>query len=151
MITLRSLDAMAALDVCDVAIAKLAVSERLAGRSRVDPEAPPLYGNVRPDVIDELLLRDNLTWAVGIDQNIQRPTAGGKHSTVAQEPPLANRKFERAELQLPMNYGTRNVSAKRWIFLVRMPANAAIVRAAVEWHRGRQLGWFLVGQSIARE
>jgi hypothetical protein len=35
-LTLPSLDAMAALDVCDVAIAKLAVTERLAGRSHVD-------------------------------------------------------------------------------------------------------------------
>ena len=35
-LTLRSLDAMAALDVCDVATAKLAVTKRLAGRGHVD-------------------------------------------------------------------------------------------------------------------
>jgi hypothetical protein len=64
-------------------------------------------------VINELLLRDDLTRAVGkIDQNIQRPTAEGKHLTVAPEHPLANRKFERAKPQLPMNYGARHVSAK---------------------------------------
>jgi hypothetical protein len=64
-------------------------------------------------VIDEFLLRDDLTRAVGkIDQNIQRPTAEGKHLTVAPEHPLANRKFERAKPQLPMNYGVRHVSAK---------------------------------------
>jgi len=37
-----------------------------------------------------------------MDQNIQRPTAEGKHLTVAPEHPFANRKFERAEPQLPM-------------------------------------------------
>ena len=101
------------LDVCDVSVAKLAVTKRLADCGHVDPEAPLLYGYVRPDVIDELLLRDDLTRAVGkIDQNIQRPTAEGKHLTVAPEHPLANRKFERAEPQLPVNRGVRHVSAK---------------------------------------
>src|SRR5882672_578884 len=104
------------LDVCDVAVAKLAVTKRLADRGDVDPEAPLLHGYVRPDVIDELLLRDHLTRAVGkMEQNIQRPTAEGKHLTVALEHPLANRKFERAELQLPMNRGARHVSANRRI------------------------------------
>jgi len=65
--------------------------------AHVDPEAPLLDGYVRPDVIDEFLLRDDLTWAVGkIGQNIQRPIPEGKHLTVAPEHPLANRKFERA-------------------------------------------------------
>src|SRR6202051_4759746 len=53
------------LDVCDVAVAKLAVTKCLADRGHVDPEAPLLDGYVRPDVIDELLLRDHLTRAVG--------------------------------------------------------------------------------------
>src|SRR3954447_2140787 len=44
------------LDVCDVSVAKLAVSKRLADRGNVDSKAPLLYGYVRPDVIDELLL-----------------------------------------------------------------------------------------------
>jgi hypothetical protein len=43
----------------------------LADRGHVDPEAPLLYGYIRPDMIDELLLRDDLTRPVGkIDQNI---------------------------------------------------------------------------------
>src|SRR6202035_4161225 len=84
------------LDVCDVTVAKLAVTKRLADCGHVDSEAPLLNGYVRPDVIDELLLRDDLTWAVGkIDQHIQRPIPEGKHLTVALEHPLANRKFER--------------------------------------------------------
>jgi len=92
------------LDVCDVAVAKLAVTKRLADCGHVDPQASLLNGYVRPNVIDELLLRDDLTRAVGkIDQNIQRPTAEGKHLTVAPEYPLANRKLERAELQISMN------------------------------------------------
>src|SRR5258706_15948263 len=101
------------LDVCDVSVAKLAISKRLADRGNVDSEAPLLYGYVRPDVIDELLLCDHLTRTLGkIDQNIQRPTPEGKHLTVAPEHPLANRKFERTELQLPMNHGARPVSAE---------------------------------------
>ena len=91
----------------------MAVSKRLANCGNVDPEAPLLYGYVRPDVIDEFLLRDDLTRVVGkIDQNIQRPAAEGKHFIVAPEHPLANRKFERAEPQLPVNYGVIHMSAK---------------------------------------
>ena len=102
------------LDVCDESIAKLAVTKRLADCGHVDPEAPFLNGYVRPDVIHQLLLRDHLTWAVGkIGQNIQRPIPEGKHSTVAPEYPLANRKLKRAEPQLPLNYGAiQCVSAK---------------------------------------
>jgi hypothetical protein len=85
-------------------------------------------------MIDELLLCDHLTWAVGkIGQNIQRPIPEGKHLTVAPKHPLANRKFKRAESQLPVNYGAMHVSAKRWIspapYAYRRSANAAIVRA----------------------
>jgi hypothetical protein len=98
------------LDVCDVSIAKLAVTKRLADGGHVDPEAPFLNGYVRPDVIHQLLLRDDLTWAVGkIGQNIQRPIPKGKQSTVAPEHPLANRKFKRAESQLPVNDGAIHV------------------------------------------
>src|ERR1700750_1098065 len=58
------------LDVCDVSVAELAVTERLADFGHVDPGAPLLHGYVRPDVIDQLLLRDDLTWAAGkIGQN----------------------------------------------------------------------------------
>jgi len=79
------------LDVCDVAVAKLAVTKRLADYGHVDPEVPLLNGYVRPDVIHQLLLRDDLTWAVGkIDQNVQRPIAEGKRLTVAPEHPFAN-------------------------------------------------------------
>src|SRR6266852_3357161 len=98
------------LDVCDISIAKLAVTKRLADGGHVDPEAPLLNGYVRPDVLHQLLLFDDLTWAVGkIGQNIQRPIPEGKHSTVAPEHPLANRKFKRAEPQLPVNDGAMHV------------------------------------------
>jgi hypothetical protein len=101
------------LDVCDVSIAKLAVTKHLADSGHVDSKAPFLNGYVRPDVIHQLLLRNNFTWAVGkIGQNIQRPIPERKHSTIAPQRPLANRKFERAEPQLPMNYGAGHVSAK---------------------------------------
>src|SRR5882757_3844190 len=98
------------LDVCDISVAELAVTKRLADCGHVDPEAPLVNGYVRPDVIDELLLCDDLTWAVGkIGQNIQRPIPEGKHSTVAPEHPFANRKFKRTELQLPVNDGAMHV------------------------------------------
>ena len=82
----------------------------------------------------QLLLRDDLTRVAGkIDQNIQRPAAKGKRFTIAPKHPLANRKFKRAEPQLPMNRGVRHVSAKMKNFpgpyIYRRPANAAIVRA----------------------
>src|SRR5260221_5117933 len=68
------------LDVCDVSIAKLAVTKRLAYRGHVDSEAPFLNDYVRPDVIDELLLRDELTWALGkINQDVESPAAKGQH------------------------------------------------------------------------
>jgi hypothetical protein len=98
------------LDVCDVSIAKLAVAKRLADGGHVDSKAPFLNGYVRPDMIHQLVLRDDLTWAVGkIGQNIQRPIPERKHSTVAPEHPLANRKFKRAKPQLPVNYGAMHV------------------------------------------
>src|SRR6267378_3007907 len=52
------------LDVCDVSIAELAVTKHLADCGHVDPKASLLNGYVRPDVIHQLLLRDDLTWAV---------------------------------------------------------------------------------------
>jgi hypothetical protein len=94
------------LDVSDVSVAKLAVAKRLADGGNVDSKAPFLNGYVRPDVIHQFQLRDDLTWAVGkISQNIQRPIPERKHATVAPEHPLANRKFKRAEPQLPVNDG----------------------------------------------
>ena len=76
----------------------------------MDPEAPLLNGYIGPDVIHQLLLRDDLAWAVGkMGQNIQRPIPEEKHSTVAPNHPLANRNFKRAEPQLPVNYGAIHV------------------------------------------
>src|SRR6266702_3533547 len=60
------------LDVCDVSVTKLAVTKRLADCGHVDPEASLLNGYVRPDVIDELLLRDDLTSSVGKRRNCAR-------------------------------------------------------------------------------
>src|SRR6267154_5141120 len=77
------------LDVCDVAVAKLAVTKRLADYGHVDPEAPLLNGYARPAVIHQLLLRDDLTWAVGkIDQNIEGPAAEGKYFVAPSQDPF---------------------------------------------------------------
>ena len=101
------------LDVCDVSVAKLAVTKRLADRGDVDSEAPLLHGDVRPDVIHQLLLCDHLTRTLGkVDQDVERPAAERKHLTVAPKHPLAARKLERTELQLPMNRGAMHVSPK---------------------------------------
>jgi hypothetical protein len=102
-----------ALDVCDVSVAKLAIAKGLADCGHVDAEAPFLNDYVRPDVIDQLLLRNDLTRTLDkTDQDIQRAIPEGKHLIVAPEQSLANRKFKRAESQLPMNYGARHVLAK---------------------------------------
>jgi hypothetical protein len=77
------------LDVCDVAVTKLAVTKRLADGGHVDPEAPLLDGYVRPNVIDKFLLRDDLTWTLGkINQNIERPTAEGKYFVATSQDPF---------------------------------------------------------------
>jgi hypothetical protein len=83
-------------------------------------------------MIDQFPLRDDLTRPIGkIDQDIQRSTAEGNRLTVAPEHPLANRKFERTERQLPMNRSARHMSARKEGYLAyayRRSANAAIVR-----------------------
>src|SRR5467141_2842075 len=77
------------LDVCDVSVAKLAVTKRLADCGHVDPEAPLLDGYVRPDVIDEFLLRDDLTRTLGkVDQDVEGPATKGQHHTLAPQHPL---------------------------------------------------------------
>src|SRR5882757_8930819 len=97
------------LDVCDVTVAELAVTKRFADRGHVDPEAPLLDRYVRPDVVDQLLLCDHLTWTLGkVDQDVERPAAKGQHHTLAPQQPFANRKFERAELQLSISSSVRH-------------------------------------------
>lgn len=69
--------------VGDISVAELAIPERLADGGHVDPEAALLDGDVRPDMINELVLSDDLAWTFGeIDQNIERPTAKRKRDTV---------------------------------------------------------------------
>ena len=92
------------LDVCDVSVAKLAVTKRLADCGHADSEAPLLDGHIGPDVINEFFLCDDLAGALGkIDQNIERPAAEGKHLTIAPKDPLADRKLKRAKLQVSVN------------------------------------------------
>ena len=80
------------LDVCDVSVAELAVTKCLADRGDVDSEAPLLDGYVRPDVINEFLLCDDLTRTLGkIDQDVERPAAKGKYDTVAPQHPLRSK------------------------------------------------------------
>src|SRR5882757_3216313 len=55
-------------------------------------------------MIDQLLLRDDLTWAVGkVDQDVEGPAAKGQHHTVAPKHPLPARKLEGAKLQIFLN------------------------------------------------
>jgi hypothetical protein len=80
-------------------------------------------------VIHQLLLRDDLTWALSkISQNIQRPIPERKHSTVAPEHPLANRKLKRSEPQLPVNYGAIHVCQPNFGFSTLMVEVPACVR-----------------------
>src|SRR5882724_8100202 len=92
-----------ALDVRDVSVAELAVTKRLADRGHVDPDAPLLDGHVRPDVIDQLLLCDHLTWTPGkVDQNVQGPAAKGQHLALTPQHPLPARKLKGAKLQISL-------------------------------------------------
>src|SRR3984957_17257716 len=101
------------LDVCDVAVAKLAVAERLADCGHVDPEASLLHGDVRPDVIHQFLLCDHLTWTLGkVDQDVEGPAAKGQRLTLTPKHPLAARKLKRTKLQGPVNRGAMHVSPK---------------------------------------
>src|ERR1700722_4191164 len=92
------------LDVCDVSVAKLAVTKCLADGGHVDSQAPLLDGYVRPDAIDQLLLCDHLTRPLGkVDQDVEGPAAKGQHHTVAPKHPLPARKLKGPKLQISMN------------------------------------------------
>ena len=59
------------MDVCDVSVAELAISEGLADEEHVNPEGSIFYENVRPDVINEFLFFDDHAGTIGeIDQKI---------------------------------------------------------------------------------
>jgi hypothetical protein len=77
------------LDVCDVSVAKLAVTKCLADRRHVDPEASLLDRYVRPDLIPQFLLCDHLTRTLGkVDQEVQGPATKRQHHTLAPQYPL---------------------------------------------------------------
>ena len=68
------------LDICDASVAKLAILECLADSAHVHPEGTLLHGGVRPNIIDEFFLSDDLAGTLGeVDQNVQRPAAEGKY------------------------------------------------------------------------
>jgi hypothetical protein len=75
-----------ALDIHDIAVAKLAVTKCLADCGHVDPEASLRDGYVRPNVINELVFRYDLARTLDeIDQNIERSPAQRKCEPVATE------------------------------------------------------------------
>ncbi|MGY4310738.1 hypothetical protein ACVWW1_000041 [Bradyrhizobium sp. JR3.5] len=93
------------LDVCDVSGAKLAVTERLADRGDVDPDASLLDVHVRPDVIDQFLLCDHFPRTPGqVDQNVKGPAAKGQHLTLAPKHPFPARKLKGAKLQISLSF-----------------------------------------------
>jgi hypothetical protein len=74
------------LHVRDIAATELSIRKRLANRSDMDPEAPLLHVDIRPDLIDELLLSNDFAGTFGkMDQNIDRPAAERKHHTIAPQ------------------------------------------------------------------
>src|SRR5258707_7877742 len=92
------------LDVCDVSVAKLAVSKCLADRGHVDPDAPLLDRYIRPHVIDQLLLCDHLARTLGkVDQEVQGPATKGQHHTLTPQHPLPARKLKGAKLQISLS------------------------------------------------
>ena len=88
------------LDVCDVSIAELTVPERLADGGDMDAQTYLLYGNARPDVIDEFFLWDDFAGALRqIYENIERPVAEGNLHALAPEHPISSRQLKWSELE----------------------------------------------------
>src|SRR6266702_1046401 len=111
-------------NTCYIAVAELAILERFADGGHVNPEAALLYGNVRPDRIDELLLSDDLAWTFGeIEQNIERPAAKGKRDTVTPQHPLATQKLKRTKSQRSMN-----TTARHSLLMLHMATMASLDR-----------------------
>jgi hypothetical protein len=93
-----------ALYIRDVPVSEFAVSKRLSDRGDVHAEASLLDDDIRPDVINELFLRQHLAGTFSeIDQNIEGPASKWKHDTIALKDSLAARKLERAKLQFSVN------------------------------------------------
>jgi hypothetical protein len=102
----------------------LAVTKCLADRGHVDPDTSVLDRYVRPDVIDQFLLCDHLTWTLGkVDQDVQGPAAKGQRHTLAPQQPFANRQFERAKLQISVKTSTMILNAD---LVPRRPATKLI-------------------------
>ena len=96
-------------NIRDISVAELAIRKRLADGGHVDPKAALSHGDVRPNVIDELFIFDDLAWTLDeIDQKIESPTAEGKRDTVAPQHPFATRKFKRSKSQYSLNAVARH-------------------------------------------
>jgi hypothetical protein len=68
------------IDVCDVAVAELAIPKHLADGGHVNPEDPFFYEDIRPDVFNEFLLGYDLAGTIDeTDQDIQGSAAERKH------------------------------------------------------------------------
>jgi hypothetical protein len=77
------------LDVCDASVAELAILECLANSAHVHPEGSLLHDDVRPNIIDEFFLSDDLAGTLGeVDQNVQRPAAEGKYFVATSQDPF---------------------------------------------------------------
>ena len=81
-----------ALDVRDVPVSEFAVPKRLSDRCNVYAEASLFDHDVRPDVINQLFLCDDLAGTLSkIDQNIERPAAELNGLPVIEEkPPMSD-------------------------------------------------------------
>ena len=77
------------LDVCDASVAELAILQCLANSAHVHPEGSLLHDDVRPNIIDEFFLSDDLAGTLGeVDQNVQRPAAEGKYFVATSQDPF---------------------------------------------------------------
>ena len=77
------------LDVCDASVAELAFFECLANSAHVHPNGSLLHDDVRPNIIDEFFLSDDLAGTLGeVDQNVQRPAAEGTYFVATSQDPF---------------------------------------------------------------
>ena len=77
------------LDICDASVAELAILECLANSAHMHPQGSLFHDEIRPNIIDEFFLSDDLAGTLGeVDQNVQRPAAEGKYFVATSQDPF---------------------------------------------------------------
>jgi hypothetical protein len=88
------------LNVRDIPVSEFAIPKRLSDRSNVYAKASFLDEDIRPGVINERILCDDLARTLDeIDQEIERTPTEGKRLTIAPQHPPVTPEFKRTKAQ----------------------------------------------------